>query len=174
MRTVLIIILLVSLYSPAAQVADHPDEKRVEFRSAGMDLHLDELIQIDGVVWALDFIDADTLIFTVRRGDVGLLNMPTGEVRLLDGVPAVHRVMGGGPFDQVASGGLFDVMVDPAFANNRFVYLAYVKQIGDGHALAVAKAKLLDDRLVDAEDIFIANNASSEAGRWGSRLAMDA
>jgi glucose/arabinose dehydrogenase len=173
MRTVLIIILLVSLYSPAAQVADHPDEKRVEFGSAGMDLHLDELMQIDGVVWALDFIDADTLIFTLRRGDVGLLDLATREVRLLDGAPVVLRVVGGGPFDQVASGGLFDILVDPEFEENRSIYLAYVKPIGDGHTLAVAKARLQGDQLIDVEDIFVANNVSDAAGRWGSRLAMD-
>ena len=174
MRRVFIIVLLASFYAPAGYGADNPDQTRVEFQSEDMDLRLDELIQIDGVVWALDFIDADIMIFTIRRGDVGLLDLATGEVRLLAGVPAVHRVMGGGPFDQVASGGLFDVLVDPAFATNRFIYLAYVKQIGEGHALAVARAGLLEDRLIDAEDIFVANNASSEAGRWGSRLAMDA
>lgn len=168
------ICLLLLSYAATAQVADATDPERVKFRSDGMDLVAERLLQIDDVVWAIDFIDADTVIFTVRRGDVGLLDLNTREVRLLSGVPTVHRVVGGGPFDQVASGGLFDVLVDPDFVTNRFIYLAYVKRVGDGHALAVAKAKLEDGRLLDAEDIFVANNASQEAGRWGSRLAMDA
>ncbi len=147
--------------------------KETEFQSEGMTLSLDELVQIDDVVWAIDFIDPDTMIFTIRRGDVALMDLKTREMRLLNGAPEVLRVVGGGPFDPVASGGLFDVLVDPKFATNRTIYLAYVKPIGDGHVLTVAKATLQDDRLVGTEDIFIANNASAAPGRWGSRLAMD-
>lgn len=147
--------------------------KETEIQSAGMTLVLDELTQIDDVVWAIDFIDPETMIFTIRRGDVALMDLKTRQVRLLEGVPEVLRVVGGGPFDPVASGGLFDVLVDPDFATNRTIYLAYVKPIGDGHALAVAKARLAGDRLIDTRDIFIANNASDQPGRWGSRLAMD-
>ena len=147
--------------------------KETEFQSEGMTLSLDELVQIDDVVWAIDFIDPDTMIFTIRRGDVALMDLKTREMRLLNGAPEVLRVVGGGPFDLVASGGLFDVLVDPKFATNRTIYLAYVKPIGDGHVLTVAKATLQDDRLVGTEDIFIANNASAAPGRWGSRRAMD-
>ena len=62
----LIIILLASLHNPLGYAAEMPDQQPVAFQSAGMVLHLEELIQIDGVVWALDFIDADTMIFTIR------------------------------------------------------------------------------------------------------------
>jgi glucose/arabinose dehydrogenase len=81
--------------------------------------------------------------------------------------------MGGGPFDPVASGGLFDVLVDPDFDINQLIYLAYVKKVTGGHALAVARARLAENGLKNLQDIFIANNASEEPGRWGTRLAMD-
>jgi glucose/arabinose dehydrogenase/peroxiredoxin len=153
--------------------------KETAFESEGMALVLEELTEIDDVVWAIDFIDADTMIFTIRGGDLALMDLATRETRLLDGVPEVLRIVfdalvdGGGRFGPIASAGLFDVLVDPDFATNRMIYLAYVKPIGDGHALAVAKAKLEDDRLVGTEDIFIASNPSDAPGRWGARLAMD-
>jgi glucose/arabinose dehydrogenase len=114
------------------------------------------------------------LIFTVRRGEVVLLDTDTGALQQVSGVPVVHRVIGGGPFDQVASGGLFDVLVDNEFADNHLIYLAYVKQMDKGHTLAVARAELKANKLTGLQDIFVANNASDAAGRWGTRLAMDA
>jgi glucose/arabinose dehydrogenase len=154
--------------------ATYADEGRVEFRSAGMQLYVEELAQVEGVVWALDFVAPNTLIFTVRRGEVVLLDTDTGALQQVSGVPVVHRVIGGGPFDQVASGGLFDVLVDNEFADNHLIYLAYVKQMDKGHTLAVARAELKANKLTGLQDIFVANNASDAAGRWGTRLAMDA
>ena len=161
---VLLALISLPLHAPAADFA---------FESAGMRPQLDELTNVEGVVWGIDFIDADTMIFTVRRGDVMLLDLKSRDTQLLTGAPEVHRVMGGGPFDKVASGGLFDVLVDHDFVTNQFIYLAYVKKVPGGHALAVARAQLKNDALLSLKDIFVANNASEEPGRWGTRLAMD-
>ncbi|MEC9374973.1 MAG: PQQ-dependent sugar dehydrogenase [Pseudomonadota bacterium] len=139
-----------------------------------MRLELEEIIQVDGVVWGIDFINPKTMIFTVRRGETLLLDLKTKKTTPLSGSPIVHRVMGGGPFDSVASGGLFDVLVDKSFKENKFLYFAYVKKTKRGHALAVAKGRLEKNQIQDLQDIFIANNDSEEAGRWGTRLEMDA
>lgn len=157
----------------AADATDTPARGHFSFQSAGMHLELNELAQADDVVWGLDFVADDTIIFTLRRGDVMLLDLKTNNTQLLAGGPDVYPVTGGGPFDAVASGGLFDVLVDRDFATNRLVYFAYVKKTNNGHALAVARADLNRNRLGDLEDIFVANHDSEEAGRWGTRLAMD-
>lgn len=149
-------------------------ENSYKFESAGMHLGLNEIARVDGVIWGLGFIDADTLIFTVRRGDVTLLDLNTRTTQKISDTPTVHRVIGGGPFDTVASGGLFDVLVDPDFQSNQTIYLAYVKKTTNGHALAVARGQLNKSHLENTTDIFIANNDSEEAGRWGTRLAIDA
>ena len=172
MRRLVLLAALLSLSLQSCSSAEKTDT-RFYFKSAGMELRLEELARVDGVVWAIDFINPETMIFTIRRGDVMLLDLKTGDMQILAGAPAVHRVMGGGPFDQVASGGLFDVLVDPEFADNGRLYLAYVKKTNNGHALAVASARLVGNRLVELSDIFVANNDSEEAGRWGTRLAMD-
>ncbi|MGI9309178.1 MAG: PQQ-dependent sugar dehydrogenase, partial [Gammaproteobacteria bacterium] len=154
-------------------VAEEPAAPSFSFESAGMPLRLEELASVEGIVWGMDFIDEHTMIFTVLRGELMLLDTRNGDTRSLRGVPEVHRVMGGGPFDQVLSSGLFEVLVDPDFANNRFVYLAYVKKVPGGHTLVVARARLEKDALTGLRDIFVANNASEGPGRWGTRLAMD-
>jgi glucose/arabinose dehydrogenase len=71
------------------------------------------------------------------------------------------------------SGGLLDVFVDPQFAKNGWVYLTYIKPVGDRGATAVARGRLEGAQLTDLHDLFVANNASDESAHWGSRVVMD-
>ncbi len=134
------------------------------FVSEGMRLSVEEVLQIDSVIWAMDFIDQSTMIFTERNGRLNLLSLDDREVTPIEGGPNV----------QVSdSGGLFDVFVDPEFANNQWIYLTYIKPVGDGSATAVARGRLVGTRLTELRDLFVANNASDESAHWGSRVVMD-
>ena len=173
MKTGLAIVLLTGAQIASGFAAAAADTHATTFQSAGMELSAEELIQVEGMVWAMDFVDPDSLIFTLLSGELGLLDLAGGGVTWIDGVPEVLPVLGGGPFAQTISGGLFDVMVDPDYASNGFIYLAYVKAVGDGHALAVVRGTLRGNQLEGIEDLFMAEPAGDQAGRWGSRLAMD-
>jgi glucose/arabinose dehydrogenase len=129
-----------------------------------MKLRLDEIARSEDVVWAVDFIDANTMIFTERAGRIGLLRLDSNRVTFVDGAPEVFAT---------GSGGLFDVLVDPAFGENGLIYLTYVKRTGDDSATAVTRGKLEGNVLVDITDLFVANNASSDHAHWGSRIVMD-
>lgn len=141
-----------------------PTSARLEFRSEGMKLRLDEIARSEDVVWAVDFIDANTMIFTERAGRIGLLRLDSNRVTFVDGAPEVFAT---------GSGGLFDVLVDPGFGENGLIYLTYVKRTGDDSATAVTRGKLEGNVLVDIKDLFVANNASSDHAHWGSRIVMD-
>ena len=132
------------------------------FVSEGMRLYLEELVRTDDVVWAMDFIDSNTMIFTERKGQLKLLDIKTNEVRRINGGPVVF---------QGGSGGLFDILVDPGFETNGLIYLTYIKPIDDGSTTAVARGKLQDDEIVDLTDLFIANNVSADPAHWGSRVS---
>ena len=134
------------------------------FESEGMRLSLEELIRSDDVVWAMDFIDSSTMIFTERKGRLMLLDLETNEASEIDGGPLVF---------QEGSGGLFDVLVDPGFASNGLIYLTYIKPIGDGSATALARGILQGNQLIDLEDLFVANNVSTDPAHWGSRVVID-
>ena len=136
----------------------------VSFQSDGMNLYLEEVARSENVIWAMDFVDSETIIFTERPGTIKLLRLGTWEVTEIRGGPAVF---------QSASAGLFDVLVDPNFEKNRRIYFTYVKAVDDGSATAVAMGKLQDNEIVELRDLFVANNASSEHAHWGSRVVMD-
>ena len=98
-----------------------------------------------------------------------------------DGVPALDaQPIGGAPAPGPARNiGLFDVVVHPQFAQNRFVYFTYNKP-GPGDqaalppaqrqtALAVARGVFDGKALSDVKDLYVADLAN---GASGSRLAF--
>ena len=137
----------------------------VEFSSAGMKLRIEDVARAEDAVWAMDFVASDTMIFTQRGGRFALLNLRTGQVLPVEGAPEVL---------QHESGGLFDILIDPDFAANGFVYYTYVKPLGESSTTALGRGRLRGTRLTELTDLFVANNASTEHAHWGSRVALDA
>jgi glucose/arabinose dehydrogenase len=134
------------------------------FESEGMSLRVEDVAQTGNVIWAMDFIDAGTMIFTERQGRTRLMHIETGEIRDVAGGPDVFA------FD---SGGLFDVLVDPDFENNRQLFWTYIKKVGEHSVTAVARGRLQGESIVDLQDLFVANNGSSDHAHWGSRIVID-
>lgn len=59
--------------------------------------------------------------------------------------------------------------VHPRFAENRLVYMSYPKHGERGNTLAVARGRMDNDKLVDVEDILVAD-AWETSGNMGGRL----
>ena len=113
--------------------------------------------------WAVAFLPGGDLLVTERRGRLLRVAAADGSTREIDGLPRVAAV---------GQGGLLDVALDPRFARNRRLYLAYSERVGGGLRTAVARAELAGDRLVGLRRIFAMNRASSGSGHFGSRLAF--
>lgn len=120
---------------------------------------------VDGFVnpWGLAFLPGGDLLVTERPGRLRLVRggklLPTP----VSGVPAVVAA---------GQGGLLDVVVHPNFAQNRYVYLTYSKQVNGGSTTALHRAKLVNDALVEGQDIFVADTRG-RPGHFGSRIAFD-
>lgn len=120
---------------------------------------------VDGFVnpWGLAFLPGGDLLVTERPGRLRLVRggklLPTP----VTGVPAVVAA---------GQGGLLDVVVHPNFAQNRYVYLTYSKQVNGGSTTALHRAKLVNDALVEGQDIFVADTRG-RPGHFGSRIAFD-
>jgi len=148
-----------------AHAEQRPPPAAFGFESDGMNLYLEQVAKTDAVIWAMDFVDDDTMIFTERPGAIRLMQLETGKIIDIEGGPSVFKS---------DSGGLFDVFVDPAFADNRTVYFTYVKPVEAGSATAVARGRLDGEEIVELQDLIVANNGSDEHAHWGSRVVMDA
>jgi glucose/arabinose dehydrogenase len=121
--------------------------------------------------WGLAFLPSfesdGRMLVTERAGRLRIVNTK-GEVGPpLDGVPTV---------DARGQGGLLDVVLDPQFAENRWVYLSYSEPGPGGNSTAVARAKLdatgLQGRLGEVQVIFRQAPKFSSTAHFGSRLVF--
>ncbi|QKI90317.1 PQQ-dependent sugar dehydrogenase [Thiomicrorhabdus xiamenensis] len=117
-----------------------------------------------GVVWAMEAIDQETFIFTVRSGKAGLLDLNTGKVSWLSGVPEVHAQ---------SQGGLLDVAVPPDYVPGDWIYFTYSKPGLLQAKTTLARARLESYSLTDWQDLLVSDSASLRNIHFGSRIAFD-
>src|SRR5690554_3015482 len=118
--------------------------------------------------WALAFLPDGNFLVTERPGRLRIVT-PKGEVKkAISGVPEV---------DARNQGGLLDVALDPAFEENRLIYLTYAeKGEGDTNGTAVARGHLTESmspQLRDVEVIFRQTPKKDSTLHFGSRLVFD-
>lgn len=136
-------------------------------------LALEKLIQLDDIVWGIDFIDTNNMIFTLRSGKIGILNVKNKKLSWVE-----HKL----PVQNVGQGGLLDVRVSPNFLKDRLVYLTYSIKLSSKYTLAASYAKLIEAnsntenktyRLEDNQEFFQAQPASKETIHFGGRLDFE-
>jgi len=113
--------------------------------------------------WGIGFLPGGDILVTEKAGTLRIIR----DGRLLpDPVPGVPPV-----YDE-GQGAFMDVVPHPDFATNHLLYLTYSKpQGGEASTTVLATARFENDRLVDLEEIFVAN--SEGRGQYGSRVAFD-
>ncbi|RJG13996.1 PQQ-dependent sugar dehydrogenase [Pseudomonas cavernicola] len=119
--------------------------------------------------WSLAFLPGEQgLLVTERPGRLRIVGADGALSAPLMGLPAVYAQ---------GQGGLLDVALSPAFANDRWVYLAYAEGGGaDGRAgTAVGRGRLSVDRarLEGFSVIFRQEPKLSTGNHFGSRLVFD-
>lgn len=117
-----------------------------------------------GVIWAMEFLDEHTLIFTVRSGRVGIMDSETQDVRWLSGLPPIHTQ---------GQGGLLDVKASPNYLQDQWLYFTYSHPLANSAVTALARAQLDGDKLVNWQDLILTQSSSNSHQHWGSRIAFD-
>jgi len=111
--------------------------------------------------WSLAFLPQGDVLITERPGRLRLVR---------DGRLLAEPVAGVPPVAAVNQGGLLDVVLHPAFADNRVIYLSYAAGSGSLFSTEVARARLDGMQLNDVEVIFRAQPKSRGGRHFGSRL----
>lgn len=117
-----------------------------------------------GIVWGMDFLDETNLIFTQRSGQAGVLNIQTGLLTWLKGLPEVH---------DESQGGLLDVKAAPDYAQTGWVYFTYSKPTVTSAVTTLARAKLSGNKLLNWQDLLVTQSESFQDIHFGSRIAFD-
>lgn len=157
--------------------------------SADAKLHIEVVARGMDHPWGLAFLPDGGMLVTERPGRLRVIRNGVLDPRTIEGLPAIFNP---------GISGLTDVVLDPNFASNRLIYLAYSKAAPDTPAgaspmqtdatLAVMRAKWDGGyRLTDVKDIYVANEwygkpplaekccgQGPASGSFGGRLAIGA
>jgi len=136
-----------------------------------------------------EFIRSEKLSFSIDTLSTGLTNpwsiafLPDGRILIAER-PGRLRIWENGnrPDQSVAGlpeiwasgqGGLLDVALHPDYNENKWIYLAYSKQIGGVGNTAIARGKLIGNEFIDIEELFHGHPLTSSAYHFGSRIVFD-
>lgn len=112
--------------------------------------------------WGLAWLPDGRMLLTER---VGRLTLRDGAGKLISEIRNVP------PAFVKLQGGLFDVVLDPAFATNSFIYLSLAHGEQKHNTTRVVRARLDGDALADVQVIFD-NTPKGTSAHYGGRLAF--
>ena len=113
--------------------------------------------------WGLAFLPDGRMLVTERPGRLRIVS----DGRLSGPVAGVPAVFASG------QGGLLDVAISPDFARDGLVFLSFAEpRDGGGAATAVARGRLVGERLEDVAVIWRMGRASAGGRHFGARLVF--
>lgn len=120
---------------------------------------------VSGLVnpWSLTFLPNGDMLVTERPGRLRVVRNGKLEPQPIAGVPEVWAT---------GQGGLLEVLPHPKFAENQWLYLTYSKPCEKGATTALLRGRFDGTALVDAKDLFVADNCNTGNPHFGSKLAF--
>ncbi len=114
------------------------------------------------IPFAMAFIDDKTMIASNRPfGEMILVNIENGNKTKVKGVPAVNNR---------GDGGLLDILPHPQYKTNHELFFVYSFMEDSLYSLAVVRATLEGDSLINQKRLFTAQPLFKRASFYGSRL----
>lgn len=150
------------------------ERKELELSTRWYALKIEELVT-EGIEkpWGIAFADAQRALVTENKGNLRWLINGKLDARKISGIPVTYA--------SDAYGGLMDVALDPEYAVNGWVYLAYShNKANSADKLApgmtkVVRGKITDHQWHDEQVLFQVHDSLVVSGgmRWGSRFLFD-
>jgi glucose/arabinose dehydrogenase len=123
--------------------------------------------------WSIEFVDGNHALISERTGRLAwLVNGKLDSVRI-QGTPET--------FSQETTGGYMDIALDPDYAHNGWVYLAFSENAAHAKDTSVpgmtkiVRGKIADHKWLEEQTLFEVNDSLKLSGglRWGCRFLFD-
>ena len=114
--------------------------------------------------WAIAFLPDGSMLITQKSGK--LVHFNNGKKATVSNLPEIYNR---------GQGGLMDIVIDPDYSDNGWIYISYASPSGDGEGgnTAIMRAKLKDNSLIDEELLYKASPNTTNGNHFGSRIAFD-
>jgi glucose/arabinose dehydrogenase len=163
MKRIFTFLVIWALHASCAQAADQKDKD--EGTAVIVDdftLTTEVVLGDRGAIWGFEFLPDGGIIFTERSGKIGIFK--EGKVTELSGVPKVAYE---------SQGGLLDIALHPDFANNGWVYIAYLENSGSASRMNLARFKISGNAVTELQKLHTTSATNKWKGHNGSRILFD-
>ncbi len=117
--------------------------------------------------WSIAFISEDEVLISEKEGDLVKVNLLKKEKTRILGFPADIEDSLGGFGDNT---GKFEVLLDPDFKKNKFVYLSYAAKSSNGRTTKIIRAVLENESLQQIKVLFVAEPYTYERVHYGGGM----
>jgi len=121
--------------------------------------------------WSIAFLSEDDVLISEKEGDLVKVNLPKKEKIIIKGFPTdvADSIAFYHPGD---NSGKFEVLLDPDFKNNKFIYLSYAIQNAKGKTTKIIRALLQNDSLQQIKVLFVAEPYSFDRHHYGGGMVF--
>jgi len=166
------LLLIISLFTISCQFENSNQTAIDQSHSLGLISPLKETV-MEGLrrPWSMAFLSEDQALVAEKDGDLLLVNLATKEKIAVQGFPAdladsllvVAEDYPLGTYPTGVNGfkgrynaGIFEVILDPNYTSNQWIYISYVSEQNKKYATKVIRAKLQNNRLIDIKPLLVA------------------
>ncbi len=119
--------------------------------------------------WSIAFISEDEVLISEKDGNLVRANLHNGERVIVTGFPTDLEDSLTGFGDNT---GRFEVLLDPDFKNNNFIYLSYAAKASGGRTTKIIRAVLENTNLTDIKSLFVAEPYTLERYHYGGGMVF--
>ena len=115
--------------------------------------------------WGMAFLPDGSMLITEKKGV--LIHFKNGKKTIVEGLPKTENN---------GQGGLLDIILDPKYKENGWIYFSYAANTENdnkGSNTAISRAKLVNNKLVSLELLYKATPNTKNGVHYGSRFAFN-
>jgi glucose/arabinose dehydrogenase len=117
--------------------------------------------------WSMAFMTEEEALISEKEGDLLKFNLLTKEKTKIQGFPGDLEDSLGGFGDNT---GKFEVLLDPDFNNNKYIYLSYAAKSARGRTTKIVRAVLENASLTQIKVLFVAEPYTYERVHYGGGM----
>ena len=130
-------------------------------------------IIVDGLKrpWSVAFLSEDEVLISEKEGDLIKVNLLHKERTRISGFPSdmADSIEFYHPGDNT---GKFEVLLDPDFSKNKYIYVSYAAQSDKGNATKIIRAMLDNNSLTKVQTLFVATPYTFQRHHYGGGMAF--
>lgn len=121
--------------------------------------------------WSIAFLAENEVLISEKEGDLVKVNLGTKEKISIQGFPT-DMADSIGFFHPGDNTGKFEVLLDPDFEKNKYIYLSYAAQNAQGRTTKIIRAVLQNNSLENIKVLFVAEPYTLDRYHYGGGMTF--